>query len=1040
MVDSRLLSVQKTFCQILLIIASISYAAAGQVLDDILNYAIVDQMSGGKELRLEVTSNSPIGHSFTTGENVHEIFRITVYLDQSPEQWQSGEAVTLTLWDSQAKSRKLAEYTLSDVTVKNVLGENPFYVRCPAEPNKSYYFELTHNGKGDGRAGIYADANGNLFFKVLVKRKADHETLMRELFSDFDLDAPGMEKVKLAVKAENWEQAIKETVAHFDSRSLSQWHDPKIMPKKNPQANFTPAEKALKHVVEHQGLDFYLGERINWWANPVPGKGGLAEYLCNWGLPRILGYAYINSGDERYAKKANEFYVAWMLDNPPPTKPGVDWNNAAYSGLQIARKFGGNAWYYYGELMKSPNLETDTRMAFIHFQIQFGKLLYSGITNGGQGWGGNWGFQVYDALLNNALDNPEYKYWREWADFAVKKLVELSHESLCADGVLNEAAPNYHGICARRLKSLLIRANEKGIPIPSDMRDILGKMYTFLGYLTQPNGMTPMFGDSDSENYAEELSEVAKILGRQDLEYFATQGKKGKQPSPISNCFPCSGYYFMRGNFEDSTYLAVHNGNWIGTHGHFDLTAPVVYAFGRPLLVDPGRYNYSADHDWFWIAKAHNVVLIDGRNYENYGRTTEYSHWASTKFMDYFDGRNRFYQHTVSDREIIFVKPDYWLVSDQLYFEGNHKLEQYWHFAPGEVKLNSRLVAETTYPSGGNIAVVPILREGLTARKEDGYVAFKAGVKENAPVVVYEKLASGKTSLATLLYPWKAEEGCKRVAVKSLIPLDVPGIYAFSVKTVWGKDYIGLCRPLEPNIRKISSSEFSAVARASLIRILRDGRVKAFSWVEGSEIWLGNTLLAKSDRQIGTLDVEYNNGILRVWCREEEPSLRINGGKCSFVSINGGPPRKFFGEVCYPFADKPKAVVVDDTDLGFSRMESREWGPMPDGEPIGISYLQHETDVGRNEWAEWRVILPDTGKYEVQVHIPRSLLPLSHEVEYIVNSRSSQIIDQQKNAGKWATLGVFDFNAIGNTIKGVNRSKEDGRYFVADAVRFVKQR
>ncbi|MDI6829189.1 MAG: heparinase II/III family protein, partial [Armatimonadota bacterium] len=666
------------------------------------------------------------------------------------------------------------------------------------------YFELTHNGKGDGRAGVYADANGHLFFKVLVKPKADKETLMRELFSDFNLDAPGMEKVKRAVEDRNWEKAIRETVAHFDSRPLSQWHDPKIIPKKNPEANLTLAEKAIRHVVEHEGQDLYLGERINWWAKPIPGSGSLADYLCNWGLPRTLGYAYINSGDERYAKKANEFYVTWMLDNPPPTKPGVDWNNAAYSGLQIARKFGGNAWYYYGELMKSPNLDIDTRMAFIHFQIQFGKLLYSGITSGGEGWGGNWGFQVYDTLLNNALDNPEYKDWRKWSDFAVRKLVELSYESLCADGVLNEAAPNYHGICARRLKSLLVLAKEKGISIPLDLRSIVGKMYTFLAYLTQPNGMTPMFGDSDSEEYAGELAEVAKILSRQDLEYFATKGKKGKAPLYISTCFPCSGYYFMRGDLGDTTYLAVHNGNWVGTHGHFDLTAPVVYAFGRPLLIDPGRYKYSADHDWFWIAKAHNVVLVDERNYENYGHTTEYSFWASTQFLDYFDGRNRFYRDTISDREIIFVKPDYWIVTDQLYLNGMHKLEQYWHLAPGEVSLDSRLIAKTTYPSGGNLAVIPMLREGMSARQENGYVAFKAGVKENAPVVVYEKTTTGETSLATLLYPWKADEGRMAVMARSLVPITIPGIYALSVKTVQGTDYIGLCRLRESVIRKMS--------------------------------------------------------------------------------------------------------------------------------------------------------------------------------------------------------------------------------------------
>ncbi|MDI6829109.1 MAG: hypothetical protein QME62_11565, partial [Armatimonadota bacterium] len=161
----------------------------------------------------------------------------------------------------------------------------------------------------------------------------------------------------------------------------------------------------------------------------------------------------------------------------------------------------------------------------------------------------------------------------------------------------------------------------------------------------------------------------------------------------------------------------------------------------------------------------------------------------------------------------------------------------------------------------------------------------------------------------------------------------------------------------------------------------------------------------------------------------------------SFVSVNGNQSRKLFGKVCRPFADKPNAIIVDNTDLGFTRMDSQEWVPMPEGEPVGISYLQHETDVGRKEWAEWNVVLHEAGKYDVQVYIPNSILPLSHEVEYTIRGVDSslKLIDQQSCAGKWVSLGVFDLVPGGVTVRGVNLSKEDGRYFVADAVKFVKQ-
>lgn len=1020
-----------------------SRLGAGPALDDILNYAVIDASSAASNERITVTSNAPVGGTFTTGRDVEEIFRITVRLDQSPDQWSPGEAVTLALWDSPAKTTKLAEYTLDDVNVKNLINENPFYVRTPAQPNTSYYFEITHNGKGDGKASVFAGSKpGGLFYKVLVKRKADHVALMRNLFADFDLDAPGMDKVKRAVAVEDWEKAVAETVAHFDARPLSIFHNPDARPTPKPGANLDDAERALKNIVRHEDRDFYLGDRVNWWANPTPGKGSPAEKLCNWGLPRTLGHAYMNSADERFAKKADQFYVEWMLDNPPPTKPGVDWNTTAYSGLQIARKLGGNAWYFYGELMKSPNLSLDTRMAFIHFQVELCRLLYSGITSGGDGWGGNWGFQTYDALLDNSLDNPEYAEWRDWSSFAVKKLVTLSHEAICADGVTNEAAPNYHGMCARRLKSLLLRAKERGFAVPLDLRTILGKMYTFVMYLTQPDGSTPMFGDSDSERYSDELAEVGTMLGREDFAYVASGGR-GLPSRRASAAFPSSGYYFMRSGFgADDRYLAVHNGNWVGTHGHFDLTAPVIYAHGRPLLVDPGRFEYTAEHDWFWVAKAHNVILMDGRNYENYNHTTRYSHWSSSGLLDYFDGRNEFYKETTFDREIVFVKPDYWLVTDQVYMDGPHKLEQYWHFAPGNVNVTpGTLAASTRYPSGGNLSVIPILREGLTARKEEGFVAFKSGVKETAPVVVYERTAGPEASFLTLIYPWKTSG-----KPPSVTRLSAPwvGRYAFLVRSPQGDDYLTICRAREPGITPISAGAILSTARVALVRASKTGAVRSFAWVEGRELSLHGKLFARSDRPIGSLNVIYDAGILRLQSNEDEPTLAVRAGKCALVSVNGAKPARLasVGGFVRPFGNLPMRITVDDTDPGFSRMESYEWLPMPDGNPVGISYLQHETDVGRGEWAEWRARIPIAGKYEIQVRIPKSHLPLTDSAVYTITlpngSTVEKRISQRASAGRWVSLGKHDLRPRLVKVHAVNQSKVDGVYFIADAVRFVR--
>ncbi|MEI6915832.1 MAG: hypothetical protein WCL39_11920, partial [Armatimonadota bacterium] len=60
-------------------------AQGGPVLDDIINYALIDQEALDDSAILEVTQDKPVGQTFVTGPSVAEIYRITVHFDQSLE-------------------------------------------------------------------------------------------------------------------------------------------------------------------------------------------------------------------------------------------------------------------------------------------------------------------------------------------------------------------------------------------------------------------------------------------------------------------------------------------------------------------------------------------------------------------------------------------------------------------------------------------------------------------------------------------------------------------------------------------------------------------------------------------------------------------------------------------------------------------------------------------------------------------------------------------------------------------------------------------
>ena len=61
-----------------------------------------------------------------------------------------------------------------------------------------------------------------------------------------------------------------------------------------------------------------------------------------------------------------------------------------------------------------------------------------------------------------------------------------------------------------------------------------------------------------------------------------------------------------------------------GGHGHYDALHFEAYAYGRPLVVDPGRYTYSESgpnwRRWFKGTAAHNTVTVDGLDQTPYRR------------------------------------------------------------------------------------------------------------------------------------------------------------------------------------------------------------------------------------------------------------------------------------------------------------------------------------------------------------------------------------------------------------------------------------
>ena len=143
--------------------------------------------------------------------------------------------------------------------------------------------------------------------------------------------------------------------------------------------------------------------------------------------------------------------------------------------------------------------------------------------------------------------------------------------------------------------------------------------------------------------------------------------------------------------------------------------------------------------------------------------------WSSTETFDYVDGSHDGFERLADPvthrRKIVFVKPYFWLVVDQLSAQGQHRYDQYWHFGPEAEVAEARDLSVTAgYQSGAGILVKPVLTDGLSARQYhgseeaiQGWVSYDYAVKVPAPALQYSLESKQSVTLATLLVPFKGE-------------------------------------------------------------------------------------------------------------------------------------------------------------------------------------------------------------------------------------------------------------------------------------------
>ena len=558
--------------------------------------------------------------------------------------------------------------------------------------------------------------------------------------------------------------------------------------------------------------DLYFGDPIDWQLEPISGKRSdlihwsTLNYLdadrfgdkkIVWELNRhqyflTLGQAFCLTGDERYAQTFAQHISQWIDHNQP--KLGINWA----SSLEVSFRSISWLWsLYFFKHSASLTRELFVRIVkhlylnALHLDSYLSTYFSPNTHLTGEALG----------LFYIGTFLPELKSAARWRRVGLQILLERINEHVQADGVYFEQSSYYHRYTTDFYLHLKLILDSNNQPVSDKVIEKLQLLLDHLMYLSRPDGTTPLYGDDDggrllkldnrsSNDFRSTLATGAAVFKRGDYKFVAGESTpealwlvgpeclsnldavKTVEPAKLSVDFKSSGLYVMRDSWKsDANYLlfdAGHHGVANCGHAHADALAFDLSAHGKPFLVDPGTYTYTASREmrnWFRGSTAHNTLTLDNEHssipagpfsWQTIAKTSLRC-WLSQDRFDFVsashDGYKRLAGQPIHGREILFIKGDYFIVNDYVEALADHRLQAWFHLDTGIEPLRTkdqsiRLLREN---GGGAILQLASFAEHGEWNRESGFVSHCYGLKESAPVFSFS--ANNASEVTTFLVP-----------------------------------------------------------------------------------------------------------------------------------------------------------------------------------------------------------------------------------------------------------------------------------------------
>ena len=423
------------------------------------------------------------------------------------------------------------------------------------------------------------------------------------------------------------------------------------------------ANKICMHKFNLLGsCDKYLGKNLPWledfksgykWNNKFYKDIKLidlyndADVKVPWELSRFqhvftLGKAYWLTDDEKYALEFKEEIEDWYKNNP--VEMSVNWTCTMDVSIRAANWISGYFFFKGSASMDDVFWSKFNKYLYLH-----GRFIYKNLENEGQHndnhyisdltgliWLGMYfgEFFVYDKERKNDPKN--------WLKFGIAEFESEMKKEVNDDGTDYESSTAYHRLVTEIFLITSIFCNKNDIYFTKEYIQKLERMCEFIMYITKPNGLASVIGDSDDgrliilsnygnwnrRDFTHILAVAGEYFNRDDFRYIGKNYKEdalwtmgsyketNEETVLSSRAYEKGGYYILR---NKRIYCIIGCGDILsreeGGHSHNDQLSFELNVDGEDFIIDPGNYVYTADYkmrNLYRSTRMHNTLCIDG--------------------------------------------------------------------------------------------------------------------------------------------------------------------------------------------------------------------------------------------------------------------------------------------------------------------------------------------------------------------------------------------------------------------------------------------